>query len=211
MTLLRPVTKPLRISGPDEFWAGVDRTVTEAGCALWRGGLVGGQWHLTLRVEGRTMPAWAYAYELTHGPIAPEMLVYRRCPVPQCVEPGHYELEYDPQRIGAVVGRMVKSHCVHGHPLAGANLLIRHTGGWYYRACRACMRAERLRHARVCAKAERKPKPDPGVLLAALESQSKRAIAREYGVSVACVNRWACDAKQAVWSLGDIERRHAWE
>jgi len=192
---------PLEIFDPPQFLETIATAVTAAGCWLWEGGIRGRVRYSTVLVDGRTLPAWAYVFELLRGEIGIDQLVFRVCPVTSCVNPNHYELEYDGRRVGSVEGRHEgQTRCYRGHPLGGANLvLLRGKAGQFYRGCRACGRAERLRVQARTNKAERKCRPPDTVLRALLAEVSKRQIGFRYGVSPATVNRWANDLGSGHW------------
>lgn len=90
--------------------------------------------------DGRVRSAHRLSYEAFIGPI-PEGLVldHFACTNPGCVNPEHVRPvshRENSLRSDTSVGALntAKTHCDHGHPLSGSNLVI--TGR--YRNCRAC-------------------------------------------------------------------------
>lgn len=89
-------------------------------------------------------------YDLLVGPV-PDGLVldHFACDNPPCVRPDH--VRPVTQRENLLRGdtrtarNAAKTECVHGHPLAGANLMLRPNGD---RRCRACYRKSQRESSR---------------------------------------------------------------
>lgn len=94
-------------------------------------------------------------YQLAHhaavvldGRIIPEgMVVDHTCRNRLCVNPAHLRVVTprvntleNSDALAAINAR--KTHCIHGHALAGANLIVRTRGG---RDCRTCLRSRQAR------------------------------------------------------------------
>lgn len=144
------VRKPLA----DRFWAKVAKTPT---CWLWTGARYSGGYGLLRAADGRNTPAHRVAYELLIGPIPDGLEIDhvrdRGCRHRNCVNPAHLEAVTHRENVcrGATfaAANIRKTHCVHGHPLSGANLYIPARGGRECRACRAAAaRRFRAREAR---------------------------------------------------------------
>lgn len=133
------------------FWSKVDRG-TPAECWPWQGTMEHtGYGQFFANGPKRLVKAHRYAYELLVGPIPSGMDLdhtchdYRtcslrdECPHRRCVNPAHLEpvvRRANVERSGSQVGENIrKTHCVNGHLLEGANLVIRSDGA---RRCRTC-------------------------------------------------------------------------
>jgi hypothetical protein len=110
------------------------------GCLLWTGGKNtqgdGNFWH-----NGRTVQAHRFAYEFVNGPIPDGHDIHHICENTSCCEPAHLTplTPRDHVLVGnnpsAINAR--KTHCINGHALTNANILIEARGS---RACRVCRR-----------------------------------------------------------------------
>lgn len=83
-----PHTKSLKESTPEErFWSFVDKG---GECWLWTGGTnYPPKDYGHLKVEGRTVLAHRFSYELHKGPVPDGMSVCHSCDTPRCVNPNH--------------------------------------------------------------------------------------------------------------------------
>lgn len=61
-------------------------------CWLWTGTLNNGRG--TIRINGHRIRADRLIWQLTHGPIAPRLELWRHCPHPACVNPRHHRLHH---------------------------------------------------------------------------------------------------------------------
>ena len=146
----REMGKPQGGRLPD-FWSRVSRTES---CWLWTGpvdrkgyGLHGGR-GLAHRIS----------WEMANGRAVPEgLFVLHHCDNPPCVNPAHLYDGTHQDNVNDMVARgrnhipPRKTHCVHGHELNAANLILQkrkpENGKDYWR-CRACSNAsarERMR------------------------------------------------------------------
>lgn len=93
---------------------------------------------------GRLVQAHRWAYERWVGPIPKGYEAHHRCEYPPCVNPAHLQALTPRENTLAsdtiAARNAAKTHCIHGHPLSGDNLLMRGTK----RKCRTCKRAEDL-------------------------------------------------------------------
>lgn len=100
-----------------------------------------------MQYEGRLQSAHRVAWKLFRGPIPEGAVIDHLCRVTLCVNPDH--LEVTTYQINTLRGdaptavNAAKTHCIHGHPFSGSNLMVRKDGG---RDCRTCHR-ERVREA----------------------------------------------------------------
>jgi hypothetical protein len=132
----------------ERFWASIKQD-DETGCWVWRGIKLGR--YALIRIDGRLTPAHRFAYELMVGPIPSGLDIDHLCRNTRCVNPGHLEPVTTAENLlrgeGICAQNARKTHCVHGHPLTGANVKRTKDGG---RVCRECMRRiRRERYARL--------------------------------------------------------------
>lgn len=93
------------------FW---DRVSKGDGCWEWQGARDGAGYG-ALSVNGRVEVATRFAWEITHGPIAPGLVVRHKCDNPPCVRPDHLELgtPKDNQQDKAQRGRSARGEKNH--------------------------------------------------------------------------------------------------
>jgi len=123
----------------ERFWARVEKTDT---CWQWCG--TDAHTYGTAVASGHSYRAHRVAYELTIGPIPDGLTLDHLCRNRGCVNPAH--LEPVTNRENILRGECPhahnarKTHCRHGHPLSGSNLLYEpHENR---RRCRTCARAK---------------------------------------------------------------------
>jgi hypothetical protein len=115
------------------------------GCWLWTGAVNNTKHSKTaygiLKIDGKHKLAHRLMYEMHNGPIDDGLYIDHRCNNTYCVNPEH--LQAISPRENVVRSRIStpginarKTHCAHGHPLFGDNL-ISYQG---HRHCRACAR-----------------------------------------------------------------------
>lgn len=116
-------------------------------CWLWLGGEGGahlryGGFCTGSRTDGsvRTEYAHRWAYEHYVGPIPEGLQLDHLCRNTICCNPAHLEPVTASENIrrgtSPLAQRAKQTHCIHGHPLAGKNLLMRGNK----RECRTCRR-----------------------------------------------------------------------
>lgn len=132
---------------PDEkFWSKVNKTET---CWLWTRGLVYGYGQFHATIDGKKYHrAHRYAYEATVGPIPTGLVLDHICRVRNCVRPDHLravtdrENTLEPRSESPSRKNAEKTHCSHGHPLSGENLIMRADRCKHpdrrFRECRIC-------------------------------------------------------------------------
>lgn len=117
----------------EKFWERVVKTPT---CWLWTGCTRRG-WGLVEIGGRRKTGAHRFAYELATGqPVPQDMHVDHLCRVRPCVRPDHLEVVTPEEN--ARRSRVLPTHCLRGHPLAGENLRREVRDGKPRRRCRAC-------------------------------------------------------------------------
>jgi hypothetical protein len=123
------------------FWSRVDRDGD--GCWLWLG-KDNGRGYGQLWVDGRTVAAYRFSYELHVGPIADGYELDHLCRNRLCVNPTHLEPVTHRENMlrgsGFPAFNAAKTHCPHGHEYTPENTYHhpRPRGG---RLCRSCRRA----------------------------------------------------------------------
>lgn len=115
------------------------------GCWTWKGA-ISASGYGTMMLLGKTTLAHRISYELFKGKIPAGMVIDHKCKNKVCVNPQHLRVVTHKQNtlensnsLPAVNAQ--KTHCEHGHPLKGENLIIRiRDDGRKMRACRICSR-----------------------------------------------------------------------
>jgi hypothetical protein len=129
----------------ERFWAKVEKTDT---CWLWTAALNSNSYgHID--VDGHSVKAHRFSYELLVGPVPEGLDLDHLCRVRHCVRPDHLQPVTRPTNIlrgnGMGARHSRQTHCVHGHPLSGNNLLYSSNGTQcgrprFARRCRECLR-----------------------------------------------------------------------
>lgn len=98
------------------------------GCRVWTRCRDKLGYGLIQRKPGRSPSAHKNSYETFVGPVPEGLVLDHLCRNPSCINPAH--LEPVPQRENVLRGISLpalnakKTHCVHGHPLSGDNVII---------------------------------------------------------------------------------------
>lgn len=129
------------------FWDNVDKRGPDD-CWLWKGSKndtgYGG-----MTYGGRRRRATHISYEIDKGtPFPTGMLARHTCDNPPCVNPAHILPGTDRDNVRDMLQRrrhhyQKKTHCIHGHPLEGDNLMMLRNN---WRRCRTCHRADLKRY-----------------------------------------------------------------
>jgi hypothetical protein len=113
-------------------------------CWIWPGA-DSGNGYGRISVDGKTRATHIVAYELFTGKRVPRGWVLdHRCRNRGCYNPRH--LKPVPGVVNTLIGEgptainALKTHCLRGHELAGANLITRIRNGRKNRECRTCRR-----------------------------------------------------------------------
>ena len=113
-------------------------------CWLWTGALRSGKYG-HFGVNGKSVCAYRFSYELKHGPIPRGHQMDHLCVNPPCVNPDHVEPVTQRTNLlrsrGFVAQKAKQTHCRRGHEYNEANTHRRANGT---RQCRACWNARRL-------------------------------------------------------------------
>lgn len=136
----RPVGRP-PVEPSTRFWPKVRKTET---CWLWTAA-VDRRGYGRFQLQGRTVGAHRFAYELLVGPITAGLQIDHLCRVTSCVNPAHMEpvTADENRRREAEANR--KSHCPRGHEFTPENTYVSPTNGG--RNCRTCDRLRQFRAA----------------------------------------------------------------
>lgn len=118
----------------------------ENGCMNWMAGTngVGYGMFFVDWAKGRNLAVVAHrwSYQYFNGPISDGLHIDHLCRNTLCVAPDHLEAvtqrENTLRGTGIAAVHAKKTHCIHGHPLSGDNLIYRSNGRW--RDCRQCRR-----------------------------------------------------------------------
>lgn len=124
----------------------------ESGCWLWHGCTIPAGYG-AMKIDGEMVGAHRWAYERFIGPIPDGMVIDHLCRTRNCVNPQHMEPVSNVKNVmrgnGIGARNSRKTHCKHGHPFAGDNLIIEKRGGGRTgRRCRQCTRIMRRKLAK---------------------------------------------------------------
>lgn len=123
-----------------------DRFYNGSPCWEWTASIFPKTGYGQYRIPGiRGCLAHRVLYELFVEPVPPHLVCDHLCKNTICVNPAH--LEPVRQRINLIRGEsfsgvnMRKTHCIHGHPFNGSNLLLyrRKSNNSLRRICRQCV------------------------------------------------------------------------
>jgi hypothetical protein len=175
----------------ERFWRKVAKEPGD-GCWRWLGQSRAGHRGKFKDASGRTWPAVRYAWRWMAAAELPAGIALKAtCGQLDCVRPSHMRpmlaIEVLRTERCPSVANAKKTHCVHGHALAGENLYLEGTR----RKCRTCFRARSRALAASFHRRRRSPKPDRDTLAKLLKKHSACAIGRAYGVSDVAVRNWA--------------------
>lgn len=131
---MRPKRPRVRPTPAERFWAKVDKTDT---CWIWTASTDPGGYGC-FQVDGRSVKAHRWAFEILVGPIPFGLHIDHLCRVRSCVNPDHLEPVTVAENVNrGLRGKPQVTQCPQGHPYAGDNL-YEYAGRRY---CRRCKRA----------------------------------------------------------------------
>lgn len=129
----------MSVTAVERFNAKIERLPNE--CIVWTA-CQDGRGYGFFQVGDRSIRAHRWLWEHENGPVPAGMQLDHLCRNRLCVNPKHLEPVTQRENIlrgecpAAVNAR--KTHCVRGHELSGANLVVRRDGA---RSCRTCANA----------------------------------------------------------------------
>lgn len=150
--------------------------LTPDGCWVWTGSRNSHGYGI-VTIRGERWLAHRVAYMLFVGPPRPGLVIHHDCSNPSCCNP--YHLEAVPQAENVRRGNIRRgdnhhmrrlTHCKHGHPYSGANLVWRNVGGRLQRKCRTCMTETARRYRARAAARELAGTPSPVSALSQAQS-----------------------------------------
>lgn len=122
----------------------MSRVETGPGCWRWRG-YPNGPGYGKFTIGRDNIYAYRFSYEAFVGPVPEGLTIDHLCGDPTCVRPSHLEPATQRENIlrgsGPTAVNARRTHCKHGHPLSGDNLMLVRSGGSVRRRCRECTRA----------------------------------------------------------------------
>lgn len=114
-------------------------------CWLWAGALDRHGYGATF-YDGRVQRAHRAVYMELVGEIPQGLVLDHLCRTPACVRPDHLEPVTDAENLRRGLdpnrAKKAQTHCKHGHPFEGRNLIIESNG---CRRCRTCLNAAQQR------------------------------------------------------------------
>lgn len=128
--------------------ASIAVTDSDQDCWLWKGCVNAKTGYGRVSSKGRPSLPHRIAYELLRGPIPDGLTIDHLCRVRLCCNPSHMEAVTmkvnDLRGTSPMANNARKTHCVHGHALAGGNLYLKSlpTGG-LARICLTCRTNQR--------------------------------------------------------------------
>lgn len=119
----------------ERFWAKVHK-----GDGCWTRG-TGTKWYSKFQSSNGVLMSHRVAYELTYGPIPPNMFILHKCDNIRCVNPKHLSIGSPGDNHADMIskGRHWQAsitHCPQGHEYTPENSLRTPAGGLYCRTCR---------------------------------------------------------------------------
>lgn len=108
-------------------------------------------------LRGKLRRAHRVAYSHWVGPIPDGYTIDHLCRNRLCVNPKHLEPVTNRENIlrgiGPTANNARKTHCAHGHPFAGSNLVV--SGDGQERRCRECVRLDSAKRRAICRRLDR--------------------------------------------------------
>jgi hypothetical protein len=119
------------------FWDRVEKTPA---CWVWKGSKLPSGYG-TLNVDGKTIYAHRFSYELVRGKIPGKLQIDHLCRITRCVNPDHLEAVTPSENVWRGVISRLRNHCQRGHPMTRDNVYVNPNSG--RRNCRVCRRQVR--------------------------------------------------------------------
>jgi hypothetical protein len=184
------------MSGPDMSRYRIEDRGYSSPCWIWTG-FVDARGYGKVQLNGTHTGAHRVSYLQAKGEIPNGLQIDHLCRQTNCINPDHLEPVTGQENMARRYA--LKTHCIHGHPLSGENLILE--GG--FRRCRACVRhRDRERDKVRTRKRVAAPESDRRRALSASdrvaicerrlsapETYSISALARSFGVSRVTIHR----------------------
>lgn len=137
------------VTSEDRFWS----KVVKNECWLWLGSLAGG--YGQLQVNGKSVRAHRFSWELHNGLIPEGLWVLHKCDVCNCVNPAHLYLGTRVENIRDAMERnrlptgLSREPCINGHEFNDDNFSVKRATkrgkAYLYRICLVCSREQNRR------------------------------------------------------------------
>lgn len=142
----------------ESFWRRVRKV--EGGCWEWMGKLTRNGYG-KCQFHNKEFYVHRLSYTWVFGEIPSDKVLDHLCRNRKCVNPSHLEVVTSRENVlrgeSVFAKRKRQTHCIHGHPLSGSNLIIYKNGTRHCRACAQIWEAARPPRKHINTRVEDKP------------------------------------------------------